>query len=181
MWYSSLREKTLISRRILHQHWYTCSIALSARRNLQHGYLCFCRYLNRWLVRASSATFERTWENISTRLWTALPDKHFPSFFYKQETSSPFAKKKTHNRTLLFGSVLLKHGHHFEYWNQPLNMRMLVRYLDCHEAGLCCYLMVTQKTYYLLQLFTFICDLFTEFPSYDTFCAMDYSIGTSRT
>jgi hypothetical protein len=35
MWYSNL-EKIFISRRILHQHWYTCPIALPVPRNLQH-------------------------------------------------------------------------------------------------------------------------------------------------
>jgi hypothetical protein len=39
---------------------------------------------------------------------------------------------------LLFGSIFFKHGRHFDYWKQPLKMRMLVCYLDCHEAGLCC-------------------------------------------
>jgi hypothetical protein len=39
---------------------------------------------------------------------------------------------------LLIGSTPLNHGSHFDYWNQPLNMRMSVRYLDRHEAGLCC-------------------------------------------
>jgi hypothetical protein len=29
-------EKTFISRHILYQHWYTCPIALSVRRNPQH-------------------------------------------------------------------------------------------------------------------------------------------------
>jgi hypothetical protein len=49
----------------------------------------------------------------------------------------------THNTyTLSFDSTLLKHGRHFDYWNQFLNMRMCVCYLDCHEAGLCCYLMI---------------------------------------
>jgi hypothetical protein len=38
---------------------------------------------------------------------------------------------KAHNTTLLFGSTLLKHGRQFDYWNQPLNMRMCVFYLDC--------------------------------------------------
>jgi hypothetical protein len=47
-----------------------------------------------------------------------------------------------HNRTLLFGGTLLKHGRHFDYWNQPLNMRMRICNLDCHEAGLCCYLVI---------------------------------------
>jgi hypothetical protein len=48
---------------------------------------------------------------------------------------SPFAHKITHNRMLLFGIILLKHGRHFDYWNQNLNMRMRVCYLDCHESG----------------------------------------------
>jgi hypothetical protein len=46
---------------------------------------------------------------------------------------------KNQNRMLIFGSVLLKHGRHFDYWNQPLNMGMRVCYLYCHEAGLCYY------------------------------------------
>jgi hypothetical protein len=33
---------------------------------------------------------------------------------------------KTHNRTTLYGTTLIKHGRHFDYWNQPLNMRMHV-------------------------------------------------------
>jgi hypothetical protein len=47
-----------------------------------------------------------------------------------------------HNRTLLFGSTLLMNDRHFDYWNQPLNMRMRFCYLDCHEGGLSRYLMV---------------------------------------
>jgi hypothetical protein len=70
---------------------------------------------------------------------------------------SPFdPRQKTQNRTLLFGSILLKHGRHFEYWNQPLNMCMLICYLDCHEAGLCCYLVIhTENLLCPLQLFYF--------------------------
>jgi hypothetical protein len=49
-----------------------------------------------------------------------------------------FYPQKTHNRTLLFGSTLLKHGSQFDYWNKFRNMRMC--YLDCHEVGMCCYL-----------------------------------------
>jgi uncharacterized membrane protein len=51
-----------------------------------------------------------------------------------------YCPQKTHNRTLLFGS--LSYGHQFDYRNQPLNMRMRVCYLDSHEAGLCCYLVI---------------------------------------
>jgi hypothetical protein len=43
---------------------------------------------------------------------------------------------------LLFGGILLKHGRHFENWNLSLNMRIRVCYLGCHEAGLCCYLLI---------------------------------------
>jgi hypothetical protein len=35
MWYSNL-EKNIYFRHILHQHWYTCPIALPVRRNPQH-------------------------------------------------------------------------------------------------------------------------------------------------
>jgi hypothetical protein len=37
---------------------------------------------------------------------------------------------------------LFKHGRHIDYCNQPLIVRMRVCYLDCHEAGLCCYKVV---------------------------------------
>jgi hypothetical protein len=58
-----------------------------------------------------------------------------------------FCPQQKHNRTLLFGRIL-KH-----YWNQPLNMRISVCYLDCHVAGLCCYLVIHTEN--LLQLFYF--------------------------
>jgi hypothetical protein len=51
-------------------------------------------------------------------------------------------QKKTHDRTLLFSSILLKHGLRLDCWSQPLNMLMRVSYLDCHEAELCCYLVI---------------------------------------
>jgi hypothetical protein len=58
-----------------------------------------------------------------------------------------------HNRTQLFDSIFLKHGRHFDNWNQPLNMRMRVCYLYCHETGLCCYLLIHIEN--LLQPFCF--------------------------
>jgi hypothetical protein len=68
-----------------------------------------------------------------------------------------------HNRMLLFISVLLKHGRHFDYWNQPLNMHMRVCYLDCYEAGLCCYLVMHRKpiTSITAVLFPFMTYLLT--------------------
>jgi uncharacterized membrane protein len=45
----------------------------------------------------------------------------------------------------------LKHGRHFDYGNQPLNIHMPICYLDCHEAGMCCYLVI--HLVHPLQLF----------------------------
>jgi hypothetical protein len=57
---------------------------------------------------------------------------------------------------LFFGSIPLKHGRHFNYWNHPLNIGMRVWHLDCHETGLCYYLMIHIENLLLpLQLFYF--------------------------
>jgi hypothetical protein len=57
---------------------------------------------------------------------------------------------------LFFGCIILKHGRHFGIWNQPLNMCMPFCYLDCHEAGLCCYLLLhIENLLRSLQLFYF--------------------------
>jgi hypothetical protein len=47
-------------------------------------------------------------------------------------------------------------GRHFDYRNRPLNVRLRVCYLNCHEAGLCCYLVIhIRKLLRSLQLFYF--------------------------
>jgi hypothetical protein len=81
---------------------------------------------------------------------------------------SPFSHKKAHNRTLLFGNTLLKNGRHFDYWNQPVNMRMRVCYVDYREAGLCCYLVIhIENLLRQLQLFYFhLCPIITYSPSH---------------
>jgi hypothetical protein len=62
----------------------------------------------------------------------------------------------TKKKTLLFGIILLTRGRYFDYRNQPLNMSMRLCYLDCHEAGLCCYLVMHIETQlHSLQLFYF--------------------------
>jgi hypothetical protein len=63
-------------------------------------------------------------------------------FLYEYPLQWVLLPTETHNRTLLLDSTLRKHCRHFDYWNQPLNMCMRVCYLDCHEAGLCCYLVI---------------------------------------
>jgi hypothetical protein len=82
----------------------------------------------------------------------------------------PFCPPNKEQQTLLLSSIILKHGHNFDYWNQPLNMGMRVCYpavvkLDC--AATYCY---TWKAYYIrYNRFTSICDM--DWPSlvyYDT-------------
>jgi hypothetical protein len=63
---------------------------------------------------------------------------------------------KSHSITMLFGSAPLKHDRNFDYWNQSLNMRMRVRYLDSHEFGLRCHLAIhIENLLRPLQLFYF--------------------------
>jgi hypothetical protein len=64
------------------------------------------------------------------------------NFFMKCSLCWTLLSTKTHNKMLFFGSIHLKHSSHFDYWNKPLNMRICVCYLYCHEAGLCCYLLI---------------------------------------
>jgi hypothetical protein len=78
---------------------------------------------------------------------SSLPKRLTPVVNHFTRQTLPIANrkqthKKEHNRTLLFGSTQIKHGRHFNNWNQPLNMRVRVCYLHCHEAGLCCYIVI---------------------------------------
>jgi hypothetical protein len=52
------------------------------------------------------------------------------TFLYEYPLHWALLPIKMHNRTLLFGSKVLKHGRHFDYWNQSMNMRTCVCYLD---------------------------------------------------
>jgi hypothetical protein len=81
-----------------------------------------------------------------------LPTVNRTQFLLISFTLCPYAHKRTQNRTLLFFTTQLKHGRHSDYWNQPLNKRMRF----CHEAGLCCYLVIhIENLLHPLQLFYF--------------------------
>jgi hypothetical protein len=86
-----------------------------------------------------------------------LSGKHFRKISLRISFAlCPLCSQKTHNRTLLFDSTLLKHSCHFDYWNQPLNMRMHVCYVDCHGVRLCCWLVIyIENQLRPLQLFYF--------------------------
>jgi hypothetical protein len=121
----------------------TCPIALPVRRNPQHRSLLTVvsatstpLRLPNVLERISRPSCGPLYEtNTSHRKYETL----FMNIIY---TESFCPQKKKDNRKLLFCSTLFKHGRHFDYWNQPLNMRMRVCYLHCHETGLCCYLVI---------------------------------------
>jgi hypothetical protein len=85
-----------------------------------------------------------------------LPTINRKHFFMNILCIDSFSLQKTHNTMLLFRSTPLKHGRHFDYWNQPLCTCMHICCLDCHEAGLCCYLVIhTENLSRPLQLFYF--------------------------
>jgi hypothetical protein len=53
-----------------------------------------------------------------------LPNINRKHFFMNILCIESFCQQKTHNRTLLFGDILLKYSRHFDYRNHPLNMHM---------------------------------------------------------
>jgi hypothetical protein len=91
---------------------------------------------------------------IICNFWTSLREFPWPSCeplymvitsHWKQEhlfmnilCIESFYPQNMYNRTLFFGSLLLKHGHNFDYWDQPLNMRMSICYLVIHIENLVC-------------------------------------------
>jgi hypothetical protein len=159
MLYSN-RGKTCISRHIIHQHWCTSPIALPVHRNPQHTSFWLLSQPLRHLrliirdFRTSLREFLDTVVNRFTR--QTLPTVSRKHFFTNTLCIESFLPQKTHNRALLFGSTLHKHSRYFNYWNQPLNMRMRVCYLICREAGLCCYLVIhVGNLLHPLQLFYF--------------------------
>jgi hypothetical protein len=76
-----------------------------------------------------------------------LPTSTRKYFFTNILYIEPSYPQKTHC-TLFFGSTHLRHGRHFDYWNQPLNILICFCYLDCHETVLCCYLVMNIHVLY---------------------------------
>jgi hypothetical protein len=118
-WYSKL-EKTFISPHILHQHWYTCPISLPVHWNPQHRSLLT-------VVSATSAPLFNLFVVNETFAIKAAISRLYCEPLYvtntshrKQETFLEecrlhwvFVRKE--NAQLLFDSIHLKHGRHFDY------------------------------------------------------------------
>jgi hypothetical protein len=143
------------SRHILHQHLQHLSHRFTSASKTQHRNLLT-------VVSATSAPpiqhLRHQW-NVCHRVVSRFTRRTLPTAnisLWKSFAVSTLAhKKKTHNISLLFG-ITLKHGRHFDYRNQPVNIRVGVCYLDCHEAGLCCYLVIhIENLLRPLQLFYF--------------------------
>jgi hypothetical protein len=104
---SSANIDTLVS--LLYQFVETSSIEVS--RSLLH------------FVSTSSSAKRLPWRWNCFTWQKKLPNINRKHFFMNILCTEPFCPQKTHNRLLLFDSTL-KNGHHFDYWNQPLNMRI---------------------------------------------------------
>jgi hypothetical protein len=115
--------------------------AIQEHRNLQH------RSLLTVVSATSNPPFQplRHQRNVCHSVvncftWQTLPTVKRKYFFINILCIESFCPSKTHNRTLLFDSILLKHRRH----------------LGCHEAGLCCYLVIhIENLLRTLQLFYF--------------------------
>jgi hypothetical protein len=117
---------------------------------------------------ASSATFECPWENFSTEWWNVLHDKRFTPLTGNIYCIEFFWPQKNAQQNAVFCSTRLKRLRQFDYWNQALNTSMRICYLNCHETGPCCYLVLHIETYYIhYSCFTSICHLFIDSPWYE--------------
>jgi hypothetical protein len=153
--YSNL-EKTFISRHILHQHWYTWPIDLPVRWNPQHRILLT-------VISATSAPPFRPdchQRNLCHPVVNCFMLQILPSGNIYLWIS--FAKFFCPQKFLLFGSKHLKQSRHFDYWNQSLNISVHIYYLNCHEGGLCCYLVThIENLLHPLQPFYFhLCPIY---------------------
>jgi hypothetical protein len=123
-------------------------------------------------------------QTFSTQLWTALRDKHFyrkrETFLYEYPLHWVFAHRKhTTERSSSAVDILTTETSLWIFacasatsiflWEKIIINTKRRRqcpsgcYLDCHEAGLCCYLVIHMENYYVhYNCFTPICDLFTD-------------------
>jgi hypothetical protein len=137
-------------------HWYTWPIALPVRRNSAawKTFDCCLSHLQTSISNSLSSAkrFHPVVKRFTRQTLSNVKRTHF---IINVPLTESFCPQKAHNRSLFFVTTLLKHGCHFDYWNQPLNRRMRVCYLECPE-GDCCYLVIQiENLLRPLQLFYF--------------------------
>jgi hypothetical protein len=161
MQYSNL-EKTFISRHILHR--FTSASKPAAYKSFE---CCLSHF--RTSVWTSSSSAKRLPLSCEPLYATNTSHRKQETFLYEYPLHWVlFPSKKMHNIRLLFANILFMYGRHFDYWNQHLNMRMRVCYLDCHEDELCCYLVIHVDNLLVHYFcFTSTCDLFTNSPPHN--------------
>jgi hypothetical protein len=124
MWYSNI-EKTFISRHI-HEHWYTCPIALPVRRNPQR-----------------KKSFDCCLSHFRTSVSTSSSAKRLPPSCEQLYVTNTSHRKPQARLPFWLLIPASEHAHG-------------VCYLDCHQAGLCCYLVIHIENFLRsLQLFYF--------------------------
>jgi hypothetical protein len=164
MWYSKLDE-TFVSRPILHHHSYTCPIALPVRRNPQHRcHLTVLSHIRTSVYTSSpSAKHLPPWgqflDPVVNRITRqTLPTVNRNHFFMNTLYVESLCQQKKKSTTWRWSSAIHSSSTVaiFDYWNQSLNTCMCVCCLDCHEAKLCCYLVIhIENLLCPLQLFYF--------------------------
>jgi hypothetical protein len=141
MWYSNL-EKTFNSRRILHQHWYTCPIALPVRRNPQYRsfYDCCLSHFRTWSgIICDFRTSLREFLDPVVNRFTGqtLPAVNRKYFFMNFICSESFCPQKKRSTKRCFSVVHPQAPSPF--WLLKPASEQYARVLpDSHEAGLCC-------------------------------------------
>jgi hypothetical protein len=143
MLFETGKEKTFISRHILHQHWYTCPIALPLRRNSQH------RNLLTFVSATSAPPFQplRHQQNVCHPVMnrftrTTLPTVNRKHFFMYILCIESFCSERPHKQR--WSSIVYSSSRvttlttKTSLWTWACESATV----DCHEAGLCCYLVI---------------------------------------
>jgi hypothetical protein len=116
-----------ISPHILHQYWYTCLIALPVCQYPQHRSLLTVSATSArpfQLLRHQRNVCQPVVNRFTRQTLSTVNRKHF---FMDILCIDTFYPRKTHNRTLFFGSLLLKQGRYSEICSEHAHARLLPR------------------------------------------------------
>jgi hypothetical protein len=124
MWYFNL-EKTFISRQILHQHYLSHHFTSASKPAALKSFDCYLSHF-RTSVATSSSVAKSLPTSCEPLYATDTSHRKQQTFLYEYSLHWVLLPRRKHDRTLLFGITPFQHCHHFDYWNQPLNMDMRV-------------------------------------------------------